>query len=306
MATVRPPRAGVYSLRAATSAPPSAGLQVALGDSIAGRIVRTILGAFAIGGLGLMAGIGLIVTTAVRRRRRVVVGRRRRRLRRSMRGWRGCRVERVRFRVAAWWRRCGIGARAVRYPDPARPDRADGRADRWMWRPTRPAMSSGAGVDRVAPARQAARQCEAPARGALRAQKARRDAAPVARLGGGQPAARARVPAAARLGRPRRGAGPHGARPQPVGELDDRDLDALRRDDARREAALDDAQAGARRRALDGRLWSFQVMPCRCSPRTGEAAARVAQHWTGATAGPGRGSSRPRWRGRACARRRRR
>ena len=69
VATVRPPRAGVYSLRAATSAPPSAGLQVALGDSVAGRIVRTILGAFAIGGLGLMAGIGLIVTTAVRRRR---------------------------------------------------------------------------------------------------------------------------------------------------------------------------------------------------------------------------------------------
>ena len=70
VATVTPPRAGVYSLRAATASPPSAGLQVALGDSIAGRIVRTILGAFAIGGLGVAAGIGSIVTTAVRRRRR--------------------------------------------------------------------------------------------------------------------------------------------------------------------------------------------------------------------------------------------
>jgi hypothetical protein len=69
VATVTPPRAGVYSLRAATTSPPSAGLQVALGDSIAGRILRTILGAFAIGGLGLAAGIGLIVATAVRRRR---------------------------------------------------------------------------------------------------------------------------------------------------------------------------------------------------------------------------------------------
>jgi hypothetical protein len=70
VATVTPPRAGVYSLRAATTAGPAAGLQVALGDSIAGRIVRTILGAFAIGGLGLVAGIGLIVATAVRRKRR--------------------------------------------------------------------------------------------------------------------------------------------------------------------------------------------------------------------------------------------
>ena len=69
VATVTPPRAGVYSLRAATTSPASAGLEVAVGDSIAGRIVRTILGAFAIAGLGLAAGIGLIVTTAVRRRR---------------------------------------------------------------------------------------------------------------------------------------------------------------------------------------------------------------------------------------------
>lgn len=69
VATVTPPRAGVYSLRAATTSPPSAGLQVALGDSIAGRIVRTILGAFAVGGVLLAAGIALLVTTGVRRRR---------------------------------------------------------------------------------------------------------------------------------------------------------------------------------------------------------------------------------------------
>ena len=70
VATVTPRRAGVYSLRAATTSPPSAGLQVAVGDSIAGRIVRTILGAFAIGGVLLAAGIALLVTTGVRRRRR--------------------------------------------------------------------------------------------------------------------------------------------------------------------------------------------------------------------------------------------
>ena len=68
--TVTPPRAGIYELRAATAAEPAAGYAVALGDSIAGRIVRTILGAFAIGGLLVAAGIALIVTTAVRSRRR--------------------------------------------------------------------------------------------------------------------------------------------------------------------------------------------------------------------------------------------
>jgi len=68
--TVTPPRAGTYELRAATTADPSAGFAVALGDSIAGRIVRTILGAFAIGGVLLAAGIALVVTTRVRRARR--------------------------------------------------------------------------------------------------------------------------------------------------------------------------------------------------------------------------------------------
>jgi hypothetical protein len=68
--TVTPARAGVYSLRAATTADPAAGFEVAVGESVAGRIVRTVLGALAIGGIGLAAGIGLIVTTGVRRRAR--------------------------------------------------------------------------------------------------------------------------------------------------------------------------------------------------------------------------------------------
>ena len=70
VATVTPPRAGTYELRAATTADPSAGFEVALGESIGGRIVRTILGAFAIGGGLLAAGLALMITTGVRRKRR--------------------------------------------------------------------------------------------------------------------------------------------------------------------------------------------------------------------------------------------
>jgi hypothetical protein len=70
VATVTPPRAGAYELRAAAPADPASGFAVALGDSIAGRIVRPILGAFAIGGVLLAAGIALAVTTGVRRSRR--------------------------------------------------------------------------------------------------------------------------------------------------------------------------------------------------------------------------------------------
>jgi len=69
VATVTPPRAGSYELRAAATADPASGFEVALGDSIAGRIVRALLGAFAIGGVLLAAGIALAVTTGVRRRR---------------------------------------------------------------------------------------------------------------------------------------------------------------------------------------------------------------------------------------------
>ncbi len=69
-ATVTPPRAGRYVVSAATTQEPSAGLDVALGESIGGKIVRAILGAFAIGGLLLVAGIILIVMTVTKRRRR--------------------------------------------------------------------------------------------------------------------------------------------------------------------------------------------------------------------------------------------
>jgi hypothetical protein len=67
-ATVTPPRAGSYKV----SAPQNFGGAgqaegVALGESIAGRIVRSILGAFAIGGLVGLSGIALLVTTIVRR-----------------------------------------------------------------------------------------------------------------------------------------------------------------------------------------------------------------------------------------------
>jgi len=70
VATVTPPRAGTYELRAATTADPSAGFEVALGESIGGRIVRTILGALGIGGGLLAAGLALMITTGVRRKRR--------------------------------------------------------------------------------------------------------------------------------------------------------------------------------------------------------------------------------------------
>lgn len=68
-ATVTPPRAGRYVVSAATTQEPSAGLEVALGESIGGKILRAILGAFAVGGVFLVAGIILIVMTATRRRR---------------------------------------------------------------------------------------------------------------------------------------------------------------------------------------------------------------------------------------------
>ena len=65
----QPPRAGVYELRAATTAGPSAGFAVALGDSIAGRIVRTILGAVRDRWRCCwLPGSRSIVTTGVRRR----------------------------------------------------------------------------------------------------------------------------------------------------------------------------------------------------------------------------------------------
>jgi hypothetical protein len=68
VATVTPPRAGRYEIRASAQNP--GGFQLAIGESIAGKIVATILGAFAVGGVLLLAGTGLIVVTSVRRSRR--------------------------------------------------------------------------------------------------------------------------------------------------------------------------------------------------------------------------------------------
>lgn len=44
--------------------------ELAIGDSIAGRIVSAIVGAFAVGGILAIAGTGLIVATSIRRSRR--------------------------------------------------------------------------------------------------------------------------------------------------------------------------------------------------------------------------------------------
>jgi len=68
-ATVTPPRAGRYIITVGSDFEASAGYGVALGESIAGRIVRAILGAVLIGGLLLFVGIGMIVRTAVLRKR---------------------------------------------------------------------------------------------------------------------------------------------------------------------------------------------------------------------------------------------
>jgi hypothetical protein len=85
IATVTPPRAGRYVVRADFD---SAGRHVvrsdfggagrynlALGESIAGGIVGAILGAFAVGGAFALAGTGLIAATSIRRSRRRVAGR---------------------------------------------------------------------------------------------------------------------------------------------------------------------------------------------------------------------------------------
>lgn len=67
-ATVTPRRAGAYVVRT-NSDVRSSGSAVALGRSIAGSIVRAILGAFAIGGLLVASGGTLFAVTAIRRSR---------------------------------------------------------------------------------------------------------------------------------------------------------------------------------------------------------------------------------------------
>ena len=46
------------------------GYKLAIGESIAGRIVSAIVGAFAVGGILAIGGTGLIVATSIRRSRR--------------------------------------------------------------------------------------------------------------------------------------------------------------------------------------------------------------------------------------------
>ena len=65
VATVRAPRAGVYSVR--TDGPE--GYQLAIGESIGGNLVRTIVGTLVIGAVFGIAGIVLLIVTGVRRSR---------------------------------------------------------------------------------------------------------------------------------------------------------------------------------------------------------------------------------------------
>ncbi len=66
-ATVTPAHAGAYVVR--TNSEPRIASSVALGPSIAGQLLRGILGTFAIGGLLVASGGALIAITAVRRSR---------------------------------------------------------------------------------------------------------------------------------------------------------------------------------------------------------------------------------------------
>jgi len=65
-ATVTPPRAGAYEVRT-SGLDESSGFVLALGDSIGGKIVRTVLGVVVVGGVLGVGGIALLIVTAVRR-----------------------------------------------------------------------------------------------------------------------------------------------------------------------------------------------------------------------------------------------
>ena len=69
LATVRPPRAGAYRVRT-EGVDGSSGYRLAIGEAIGGKIVSAVVGAFAVGGILGIAGIGLLVATGVRRSRR--------------------------------------------------------------------------------------------------------------------------------------------------------------------------------------------------------------------------------------------
>jgi hypothetical protein len=68
-ATVTPPRAGVYRVRTG-GVDASSGYQIAIGESVSGKIVSAIVGAFVVGGVLGVSGIALLVVTGVRRSRR--------------------------------------------------------------------------------------------------------------------------------------------------------------------------------------------------------------------------------------------
>jgi hypothetical protein len=66
-ATVAPTHAGAYRVRTSSD---TTGYEMAIGDSIASKLVATIAGAFVLGGLFGIAGIVMLVVTGVRRSRR--------------------------------------------------------------------------------------------------------------------------------------------------------------------------------------------------------------------------------------------
>jgi len=68
IATVTPPRAGRYVVR--TQGVRDGLYELAIGDSIAGKLVAAILGAFVVGGIFALSGTALIVVTSIRRSRR--------------------------------------------------------------------------------------------------------------------------------------------------------------------------------------------------------------------------------------------
>lgn len=69
LATVTAPRAGAYLVRTGGAAE-GGGYRLAFGESVGGKIVSAIVGAFAIGGVLGISGIALIIVTAVRRSKR--------------------------------------------------------------------------------------------------------------------------------------------------------------------------------------------------------------------------------------------
>jgi hypothetical protein len=68
-ATVTPSRAGVYRVRTG-GVDAQSGYQIAIGESVGGKIVSTIVGAFVVGGVLGISGIALLIVTGVRRSRR--------------------------------------------------------------------------------------------------------------------------------------------------------------------------------------------------------------------------------------------